>query len=233
MSISRRDFMQVFGIAVASMLLTRCKPLDRILSPEKGAAKPQDLKAAPRETLKLCWQRFTELGRVTRDLSGHSDDYMENALGEQLASDHRRALDALVANGEISQPVAELVQEAYAAAIYHVWRSNVPITCYEPVIVDYAPTSAGNLVRQSEMLSEYAQENALDAETLALAQAALEHDMAFYALSESQVDSLYYSLIAAASTGIQPIPGYEDLALEPSADAQAAARFIVALLTEE
>jgi len=35
------------------------------------------------------------------------------------------------------------LQAAFDAAAYHAWRANAPITCYEPVPVDYRPTVAG------------------------------------------------------------------------------------------
>jgi hypothetical protein len=139
-------------------------------------------------------------------------------------------LDNLVAAGELSAPVADLVQEAYEAAIYHVWRSNVNITCYEPVIVDYAPAGADLLVQQSEVLNEVGQQTAIDPETLTRAQAALEHDLAYYALSDADEQALYDQILKDYGAGGQPVPSFEALELEITPQAKAAAQFIVDLL---
>jgi hypothetical protein len=101
---------------------------------------------------------------------------VENTLGKEMAEEHRIALDQLVQEEEISQAQADLIQEAYEAAVYHVWRMNVPLTCYPPVPVDCAPAGAGDLVHQSEALSQAAVGSPIPAETLAKTRTALEHD---------------------------------------------------------
>ena len=231
MNLSRRDFIKLFGITVASLTMTRCKFPPLAAETPGPTATPTPL--PPRDMLRLCWQRFDELAQTTVELSDTGEEYMENALGEQLVADHRHALAELVAAGESTQPVADLVQEGYEAAVYHVWRSNIPVTCYEPVIVDYEPASARVLVQQSEMLNEFAQAGEIDPETLAQAQAALEHDMAFIAMSDADIDLLYQQMIADWENQSINIPSFADLSLEPSAEAIAAARFIIELLTEE
>jgi len=170
--------------------------------------------------------RFGELAHKT-----NVGENAENALGQQMLADHRAALDELVASGEISASVADLVQESYEAALYHVWRSNAPITCYAPTMVDYAPSSADVLVKQSEVLNQIAAQGTIDPLTLAGAQAALEHDMAFYDLSDAEVQTLYERLIKESQEGSQPIPSFEALQLELTPDARDAARFILDLLT--
>ena len=145
--------------------------------------------------------------------------------------DHRTALDELVTAGEISISVADLVQESYEAATYHVWRSNALITCYEPMMVDYAPSSAGVLVKQSEVLGQIAAQGTIDPETLAKAQTAMEHDMAFYDLSDEEVQALYDRVIQESRELGQPIPSFDVLELELTPDARDAAQFILDLLT--
>jgi formate dehydrogenase maturation protein FdhE len=107
------------------------------------------------------------------------------------------------------------------------------MTCYEPMIVDYAPVSAGILVQQSEVLNEIADESAIDPETLAKAQVALEHDMAFYALTDEEVTSLYERLVAEWQSQGQAAPAFENVNLEITPDAEAAAQFIISLLTSK
>lgn len=222
MNLSRRDFIKVFGVSIASLILTRCKTLPQ--------PTPTPI-PTPRDILRTCWTGFSELASTTRALEDNYDQYMENALGSQMIADHRRALDELMAAGELTSPVADLVQEGFAAAVYHVWRSNVPITCYEPVMIDYAPVSANILVQQAAALSEFARAGEIDPGTLAIAQAALEHDLAFIAMDETDINALYEQILADCNNQYECIPRFDAVPLEPSADAQTAARFIVDLLT--
>ena len=219
MDLSRRDFIKMFGVSVASLLLTRCKWL--------GQTTPTP--TTPREILRACWLGFDELAQSLREAG---DAYEDNTLHSQMIFDHRQALDELVAKAEITEPVADLVQEAYSDAVYHVRRSNIPVTCYEPAIVDYQPASASTLVHQADILREYAAGGTLDPDTLVIAQAALEHDMAYIALSNTETDDLVQQIMDKCQDDWACIPEFEALPLEPSADAKAAAQFIIALLTE-
>lgn len=232
MSLKRRDFMKLFGVSVASLLLTRCRgifaetPTCYAPFPPPTVTPPIASSSTARDRLRFSWLRFGELAQTTLSAGD-----TENTLGQQMIVDHRSALDELVTAGELSPAVADLVQESYAAAVYHVWRSNAPITCYEPVFVDYSPASAGILVRQSEILGQLAGQGTIDPETLAKAQAALEHDMAFYDLSDADVQALYDRLIQESQNAGQSVPTFESLQLELSPDARAAAQFILDLLT--
>jgi hypothetical protein len=232
MSLTRRDFMKLFGVTVASMLLTRCRgfiletPTPTCYAPLPPPTVTPSITSSSRERLRHYWLGFGELSQKT--ITGENS---ENVLGQQMLAEHRAALDELVTAGEISASVADLVQESFEAAVYHVWRANAPITCYEPMIVDYAPSSAGVLVRQSEILDQIASQGTVDPATLAGAQAALEHDMAFYDLSDAEVQALYERLIQESQVGGQPIPSFEALQLELTPDARDAARFILELLT--
>jgi hypothetical protein len=227
MTVSRRDFMKVFGISVASLLLTRCRfPIGvTCYAPLPPTALPD----STRDRLRLCWLSFNELAQKTIEEAKQGST--ENTFGQQLVADHRAALDELVASGELTPSIADLIQEAYAAAVYHVWRSNAPMTCYAAVVVDYAPISAGVLVQQAEALSQAASQASIDPETFAKAQAALEHDMAYYALSDADVQALYDRLISDWQANGQSIPSFETLELEPTSDAKAAAQFILDLMT--
>jgi len=156
----------------------------RSLRCQVSAPQPQ----SARERLRRSWYGFDELAKQAAKET-------ENKLGLRMTAAHRAALDELVASGELALDVASLVQQAYEAAVYHVWRSNAPITCYLPAFVDYQPSSASVLVEQSEILEELARQGSVDPDTLAKARAALEHDMAFYALSDAQTPALYERLM--------------------------------------
>jgi hypothetical protein len=234
MSISRRDFMRLVGVSVASLSLTRCRflPLATCYAPMPPTPTGP---ASARERLRLCWLSFGELAQATSIESKKSTPSeattSENAFGQELVSKHRQALDEAVAAGELTPAVADLVQEAYEAAVYHVWRSNAPMTCYAPVIVDYAPVSADTLVKQAEVLNEIAGESAVDPATLEKARASIEHDMAFYALTAAEVRTLYDQLIAQSQA--QGIPNFDSLDLEVTPEARAATEYIIGLLTRQ
>ena len=230
MSVSRRDFMKVVGVSVASLALTSCRiPLPvSCYIPMRSTPTPAGL-LFPRERLRHSWLSYGELAQVTQQDAGEGN--AENEFGKELMVEHRKALDELVASGELSSTVADLVQEAYDAAIYHVWRSYAPITCYEPVIVDFAPVSAGILVQQSEILGKIADENSIDPNTLAKARAALEKDMAFYAMTDAEVASLYDRIISEWQAQGQAYPTFENQELNITPEAKSAAQFIISLLT--
>jgi hypothetical protein len=228
MNISRRDFMKLFGVGVASILMTRCRffiPIGSCYAP----MPPSPSAFTPRDRLRTYWLSFNELARSTADAAAMGDT--ENTYGGQLISDHRLALDELVALGELSISLADLIQEAFEAAVYHFWRSNAPITCYKPAMVDYAPASAELLVQQAYTLDAISDQGTIDPETLNRIRTALERDMAFQALSEADVQALYDKITKASQEEGQLIPSFNDLPLEIPPEAKAAAQFIIDLLS--
>ena len=230
MSISRRDFMKLVGVSVASMVLPSCRirPPVSCYAPMPPSPYPTEVLTA-KSRLRRCWLSFGELAQASIDEAAQSST--ENTFGQQLIADHHFALDEMAASGELTATVADLIQEAFEAAVYHVWRSNSLMTCYEPMMVNFAPVSAQLLVQQSAALSEITEDNAIDPETLAKARVALEHDMAFYALTDEEVASLYDRLIIEWQSQQQSAPTFEELELEITPDAKAAAQFIISLLT--
>jgi hypothetical protein len=230
MSVSRRDFMKMVGISVASLALTRCKLVPATCYvPMPPSPYPTEPEPA-REVLKRCWMSFGSLAQATIDES--NQNITDNVLGQQLTAEHKTALNELVDNGDLSPSVADLIQEAYEAAVFHVWRSNTMITCYEPMMVDYAPASAGVLVQQSEALSDIAKANSIDPEILEKARTALEHDMAYIALTDEEISSLYDRLVAEWQSQQQTVPSFGELELEITPDCKTAAQFIIDLLTK-
>jgi hypothetical protein len=148
---------------------------------------------------------------------------------DQLVADHQAALDALVATGELEPAVAEQVQKAFDAAAYHVWRSYSPITCYEPVLVNYKPASSDQLVHQAEVLAAMSRSSDLNPDAMAQAQAAIERDIAFLNLSDVQVQALYQEVIASSEAG-SGVPAFDQIELPIVPEAADAARFLVELL---
>jgi len=242
MSISRRDFMNVFGVTLASLLLSRCKWDDLVggiaptetltvtcYAPVEPTPTASSLTEAlpPQERLRLSWMSFNELAKKTVEESNQNLEGMET-FRQKLSDYHKAALDELVAAGSLSQTVADLVQEAFDAAAYHIWRSSVPITCYIAMGPVYAPESAAVLIQQAETLNQIASQGNLNQETLATARTALEHDLAFYSLSEAELQDLYTRL---AENG-QTYPPFDQVELATSPDVQEAANFIIELVTQ-
>jgi len=215
MNITRREFIERTGIALAALVMARC-----------GSSPQPSPTPSTRGRLRGYWLQFGWLAQQTDDAS--TGDFGEGAM-RQLAQDHRAALDELVASGELTPAVADQVQSAYSAAAYHVWRSNAPITCYEPMIIDYKPTSSGQLIAQAQVLVEMAESGDLNPDTVAQARANIERDMAFLSLSYEEVQALYTGLIEAAGDSYN-FPPFDQLVLDVPSEAIEAARFLADLL---
>jgi len=226
MSMSRREFMKLVGISFSSLLLTNCRPPTPMTC--YAPLPPSQVPNTPKTRLRKYWLSFSELATKTQEESAKSST--ENAFGQELFAGHRAALDELVSTGELTPVVADLVQEAYGAALDHIWRSNAIITCYEPRVVDYAPTSAGILVQQSDVLNQLASQGNIDPQTLESARMALEHDMAFYSLTNDEVNTLYNRIVSEWQAQGKSIPAFSDLDFEIPPEAKAAAQFIISLL---
>ncbi len=241
MPVPRRNFMQLLGISLGSMLLARCQRTGttgpdfvtcyEAVMPTPTPGTPTSQSFAARKRLRLCWLRFDELAQETADARDNGDNRWEdNPIGTEMNTEHRSALDALIGDGVITAPVGDLIQEAFSAAVYHIWRSNVPMTCYEPMMIDYAPAGAASLLQQSDVLAEIADGATIAPETLAKAQTALEHDLAYYALTDAEVQALYDRLLEEYRDSGTRIPSFEDVALTLSPDVKAAAQFLLDVL---
>ncbi|MGB7538140.1 MAG: hypothetical protein WBM17_06345 [Anaerolineales bacterium] len=240
MPIPRRDFMKLFGISLGSMLLARCQrtaiptPTSvitcyTISPPTATPSTPTPTRLAVLDRLRLCWLGFGDLAEKTRDGTNTAEN-LGDPLGSQMISDHRSALDELVASESITPAVADLVQEAYAAAVFHVWRSNAAMTCYLIAMPAYAPADADDLLRQAEVLDTVAGGSTIAPDTLAKVQAALEHDLAFYALTDAEVQALYERLREEYSDPGESLPTFEELELTLTPDVRSAAQFLIDVL---
>jgi len=234
--------MQLLGISLGSMLLARCQrtgtPEPTFVmcyeavpyTPMPGTATPTRIAALDR--LRLCWLRFDELEQKTADARDNGDDgWEDNPIGAARNAEHRSALDALIIAGRITAAVGDLVQEAFSAAVYHIWRSNVPMTCYEPMMIDYAPAGAASLVRQSDTLAEIAEGATIAPDTLTKVRSALEHDLAYYALTDAEVQALFDQLLKEYQESGKEIPSFEELEFTLTPDVKAAAQFLLDVLT--
>lgn len=221
MSPTRREFIKRVGIAFASLMAARCACIPLIEAGSSGT---------PRERVRRSWQKF---GWLEKQASDWSDYEKGDKARDQLKTEHRAALDELVAAGELDADVADLVQEAFDEAAYHVWRANCGMTCYEPMPgPEYTAYASSQLVQQAELLADLAGDASIDQDTVAQAQAAVEQGIAFLGLSNEEEKALYDELMEAAGESYD-YPPFNELELEITPEAAEAARFLVELLLEE
>ena len=201
---------------------------DNVVAGDLDSATVRQVQAAiARDRLRACWLRFDWLAKESRQENvGRGQEAQTHLL-----TDHRTALDELVAMGELDAAVADEVQVAFEAAVYHVWRSNALITCYEAVMVDYTPASSAQLVRQAALLTEIAETGDLDLGAVARVRAAIERDVAFLNLPDEDRTALYDE-IASHIEG-DGVPPFEQIDLAATPEASRAAQFLVDLLLKE
>ncbi len=224
MPITRREFLSAVGVAVASLLTSRCRPTCYVpvLTPSTLTAQGGDW-----DRLRQYWWDLDLLARDAQNLEKGQQTLQKFTAG------HRAALDALVAAGQVSPEVADDLQLAFEGAAYHVWRANAPITCYVPApYPDYGTQSNVDLAKQAESLEEMAQKGALDPDTVARARAAIERDIAWRTLPEGDQKAIIEAVMEAAQ-GTDQYPPLEKLDLEISTSAREAARILVELLLKQ
>ena len=213
MTPTRRDFIHTLGVTLATLIVTRCS---------NGGVSG----STPRERLRSCWLQLEWLAQEAKD-------YERGVQAtEMLADEHRAALDGLIAEGALQGDVAVLIHTSFYAAANHVLLANAPITCYEPVMLDYTPTSSSQLAYQAQILAEMSEQGIIEPETMTLAQQTIERDIAFLTLSAEDESALYDMLMAAAGDSYS-FPLFDELTLAVSPQAAEAAQFLVELLIQE
>jgi hypothetical protein len=119
--------------------------------------------------------------------------------------------------------VAAQVQVAFDEAAFHVWRSNVPVSCYIALPVEF--DARDNLRQQFELLHQVT--NDLDQATVKKVQAAIERDIAFFE-TLTALQTLKGEAYQQAQREL--IAQFEADDVEVSPEAAGAARFLVELL---
>jgi hypothetical protein len=219
---NRREFMQGVGVMLAGLLATRCAP---IVVTTPTPASPTATPTAW-DRLRKPWHDLDRLAQVASD----SEQGGQTEL--QLINDHRAALDNLVSEGELTPPVADEMQAAFTGAAYHVWRDNALITCYEPAPgPDYDRESSSDLVRQADLLAEMAGKSAIDPATVAQAQAAIQRDVVYLAMTGEEQHALRERLWQAAGE-TWDLPALAELDLDVPPESAEAAKVLVELLLE-
>ena len=211
MTASRRDFIRGFGVALASLLTARCVKL-----PGSAPVAPGTNKGSARERLRQCWLAFEWFKAEAK-----ADYDRGNQVRANLLEAHQNALDELVADGNLTQPVADQVQAAYDEAVMHVWAGYSGITCYTMTPLSAAfMSSRSQLLKQAALLAD---SRDLDPASVTQAQAALAREMAFLSLSESTLRDQLGNDVAVPA----------DLKVDISPEALAAAEFLTQLLLKD
>jgi hypothetical protein len=225
MTASRREFIRHVGIALASMMMVRCtaspgaKQPDPSPTPECGAFEAAG--DSPCARLRSCWASLTWLADQAQ-----ADLECGDRASETLLAAHRTALDDLARSGELGTEAGSYVHTAFEEAVHHIWRSNVPISCYESAGPAYRYASRDQLATRARVLDDMASSGSIAPESVAQVQAALERDIAYLNLSE-QAAAPYERLVAGSD-----YPSYAELDLEIAAPAAEAARFLVRVLLQ-
>ncbi len=242
MGSNRREFIHGIGLMLASLLTTRCFPRTTCYVPPEPTPTPPMPTCytvvptpSPQPSLGQA-KEWDRLRQPWHDLDrlAHGAPNLERGqrTHERLVADHQRALDKLVAGGDLDPIVAEEMQAAFEGAAYHVWRANAPITCYEAVpFPDYQVESSSNLARQADLLAEMAEQSDIDAATVAQAQAAIERDIAFLAMPANERDTLIEKVREAAGDS-SDFPHLTELDTDIPPESVEAARILVELLLE-
>ncbi|GAB4532279.1 MAG: hypothetical protein Kow0063_12600 [Anaerolineae bacterium] len=240
METNRRDFMRGIGVMLASLLTTRCLGQTTCYVPAEPSPTPPTptcytvvptrtpQSAAPEgkdwDRLRKAWQDLERLARHAPDLERGQKTH------EQLVAEHQAALDRLVSTGQLEAGIADEMQSAYEGAAYHVWRANAPLTCYAPVRPpDYQFGSSSDLARQAELLAEMAEQSAIDQATVAQAQAAIERDIAFLAMTPEDQRALVETVRQMAGD-TENFPQLIELDMDVPPESAEAARILIELL---
>lgn len=205
MTPTRRQFIRELGIMLVSLIAAGCVPntpptATPTATPTPPLAAPGGGDEPPRERVHSCWLGFDWLAQQgegeTRD---EKEDHLAQAT-DQLSTNHRQALDELVADGMLSEGVAEYVHSAFVtiASRVQTWRIREWVTCYARVepptpstpnkaaerqFRDYINDSPDRLIRQADLLAEMARRDEFDRDAVGQAQAIIERDMALLRLA--------------------------------------------------
>jgi hypothetical protein len=211
MTSSRRDFIRGFGVALASLLATRCVKL-----PGSRPVAPGTNSGSARERLRQCWLAFDWFAAEAK-----ADYERGSQARSNLLEAHQVALGELVAGGDLAQPVADQVQSAFDGALNHLWARFSGVTCYTMTPLSMAfMGSRSQLLKQAALLADSPD---LDPDAVAQTQAALAREMAFLSLSERTLREQLGSDAA--------VP--DDFEVDISPEALAAAAFLTQLLLQD
>jgi hypothetical protein len=166
---TRREFIQYIGIALASLLSTRC------CTPTCYTPMPLTPFPSSSSSLTPYWLALQKCWLELKDPRLQS--YEDTEFSMDLCERHAEALRALVSDGELSADVSSEIGAAFEQAVAHIQRQMV--SCYITLPPEFAPRA--DLVRRITLLEEMSKENDIDPEIVQEMRTALERDMAWLA----------------------------------------------------
>jgi len=173
---------------------------------------------SPRQRVRRAWLDLQEPGLHM----GSPMEESQNRL-QELLSHHKFALDDLVSAGEMDKEAARQVQTAYRAAVLHTGRTGISrVRCKPDSTPLYEDSAAGQLVKQTGILSGMATRGVISPESASEAQRVISRAMAL--ITTAQEDPSWLSdAVDGANDGY---PTFDELPLQVSPASQAAARFL-------
>lgn len=165
---TRREFIQYIGIALASLLSTRCTPTCYTPMPLTPFPSSSSSLSPYWLALRKCWLELSDPRLQSQEDTEFSMDLRER---------HADALHALVSNGGLSADVSAEIGAAFEQAVAHIQRQMA--SCYIMLPPEFAPRA--DLVRRITLLEEMSKENDIDPEIVQEMRTALERDVAWLA----------------------------------------------------
>ena len=217
----RRRLLRRLGIAMLALAAGGCRGGHAFgtgaedVTPGKPATPPP---ASDWTRLRESWTGLADLPKAIEE---HEDDI---ELLTETTGRHRAILDALVAAGQLREPVAVDMQVAFAAAAHHVSWSVASPMCYRPMPGPQVDREAHqSLVDQAEVLSRMAGTAEIDEATLEVARKAITRDLTYLVMAVDEPNPF----------GMDKGRTYEDfvnLGNEASEDTKEAAQILTEVL---
>ncbi len=225
---SRREFLRNTGVLLASLALASCQPQTTCYA--AVTSEPTPAKGSQGDDWASVRAQWVGLKQLAQDAP--KGELGQKTL-ESLIANHRAALDKLAQAGQLDSAVAQDMQAAFEAAAHHIWMLNSGVTCYKPSPGPvYGSQSSDELAQQAQALIEMSQRSSLDPAVVAQAQAAIERDIAFLAMSDEE-EQAFIDAVLQAGQAAQAYPQWPELEMDIPPESAEAARLLARLLVEQ
>ena len=147
--------------------------------PEPGVGAPVGPAAEPRARVREMWLALVPAPTPEDWAAMQGGDSRDPRPARETA--HRKALDELVTLGDLSRPVADLVQLAFKEVSFHHWRQRVGATCYDPTQFGWQlQESRERLCERARLLDEAVRAGTVSEHVVDDSRAALARELAVY-----------------------------------------------------
>ena len=227
----RRQFIQMFGVALASAALGGSLPFGRAWAQDGTGDGTGSSSGELHPAFARIREAWLDLAQITDPAAQDWTWDQGETFLETRRDAHRRALDTLVADGLASAEVADQMQNAYYQASEHLWMSNSGTDCYEePGEMEYLRIDGrSDLAAQLALLIEMRERGVIDEATLATSRAAIERDITLFdALRHLPSLANWEAELAAARELRDRVYGLDS---EVTPEALEAARLLIEILS--